>query len=47
MDISITENTTPMDQVQHRTITVPPVEEIPEEPTFWEQVQDFFEGLFA
>ena len=37
----------PVDQVQHRTITVPPVEEIPEEPTFWEQVQDFFEGLFA
>ena len=37
----------PVDQVEHRTIQVVPVEEIPEEPGFWEQVQDFFEGLFA
>jgi hypothetical protein len=37
----------PVEQVEHRTIQVMPVEEIPEEPTFWEQVQDFFAGLFA
>ena len=37
----------PVDQVEHRTIRVAPMEEIPEEPDFWEQVQDFFEGLFA
>ena len=37
----------PVEQAEHRTIQVVPVEEIPEEPTFWEQLQDFFGGLFA
>lgn len=37
----------PVEQVEHRTIRVAPVEKVPEEPTLWEQVQDFFEGLFA
>ena len=37
----------PVDQVEHRTIRVAPVEEIPEVPDLWEQLQDFFEGLFA
>ena len=37
----------PVEQAEHRTIQVAPVEEIPEEPTFWEQLQDFFGGLFA
>ena len=37
----------PVEQVEHRTIRVPAMEEIPEEPSIWEQVQDFFEGLFA
>ena len=35
----------PVDQVEHKTITVEPMEEIPVEPTFWEQVQAFFAGL--
>ena len=37
----------PVDQVEHKTIVVEPMEEIPEEPTFWEQVQAFFEDLLA
>lgn len=37
----------PVDQVEHRTIQVAPVVEAPAEPTFWEQVQAFFDGLFA
>lgn len=37
----------PVDQVEHRTIQVAPMEVAPEEPDFWEQVQEFFEGLFA
>ena len=37
----------PVEQVEHRTIRVPAMEEIPEEPSIWEQIQDFFEGLFA
>ena len=37
----------PVDQVEHRTIRVPAMEEPVAEPTFWEQVQAFFTGLFA
>lgn len=37
----------PVEQVEHRTIYVEPMAEAPVELTFWEQVQAFFEGLFA
>ena len=37
----------PVDQVTHKTMYVEPVEEVPAEPTFWEQVQRFFEDLLA
>lgn len=37
----------PVEQVEHRTIQVAPVVEEPAPPTFWEQVQAFFDGLFA
>ena len=37
----------PVEQVEHRTVRVAPVEEEPEELTLWEQVQAFFEGLLA
>lgn len=37
----------PVDQVEHRTIRVPAMEEPVAEPSFWEQIQLFFDGLFA
>ena len=37
----------PVDQVTHKTMYVEPVEEVPAELTFWEQVQSFFEDLLA
>ena len=37
----------PVEQVTHKTMHVAPVEEVPEEPTFWEQVQRFFDDLLA
>lgn len=37
----------PVDQVEHITIRVEPEAEVPVEPSFWEQVRLFFDGLFA
>lgn len=37
----------PADQVEHITVTVRPTVETIPEPTLWEQVLAFFEGLFA
>jgi len=37
----------PVDQVEHRTIRVEPMEEAPAEITLWEQIQAFFAGLLA
>ena len=37
----------PVDQVEHRTIYVEPVAVPEPEPTFWEQLRIFFDGLLA
>lgn len=37
----------PVEQVTHKTIRVEPMVEEAAEPTLWEQVQAFFDGLFA
>ena len=37
----------PVEQVEHRTIIVEPVQVVEAEPTFWEQLHTFFDGLFA